>query len=221
MVHIELLEIDVADSNHITNTYILYDENKNAVIIDPADKYDKISSVLENKKLNVKYIFVTHAHADHIGALEKVKEYTKSKIVVHINDKEALLGNVENYSAMLNVKKQYIKDDDILTVKDGDIINVSDEISLEIIHTPGHTGGAICIYENNKNVLFTGDTLFWDCYGRCDLYSGNFESMVNSLRKLFNRFNNITIYPGHENVVNIDSAKKRIRLLLAMKGIQL
>lgn len=75
--------------------------------------------------------------------------------------------------------------------------------------------------EKNSNSLFTGDTIFCDCYGRCDLVSGSFEDMVLSLRKIFSRFEDIMIYPGHDKSVNIKSAKKRIRLLIAMKGVTL
>lgn len=220
MINIELIEIDVADAGHITNTYIISDEKKNAVVIDPADNSRKIINILKENKLTVEYIIITHAHGDHIGALEEVQKYSGAQIIVHSDDKEALLGNVENYSDMLEVNKQNINEESLLLVKDGDVIKVGD-ICLEIIHTPGHTQGAICILEKNTNVLFTGDTIFWDCYGRCDLYSGNFDNMVNSLRKIFDRFQNIQIYPGHDKQVNIDSAQKRIRLLIALKGINL
>lgn len=218
MINIELIEIDVANAGHITNTYVIYDDENIAVIIDPADNSKKIIDILKEKKLSVKYIIITHAHGDHIGALEEVQKYTNAKIIVHSDDKDALLGRAENYSDMLKVKKQYVNEEKVLLVKDKDSIDAGN-INLEIIHTPGHTQGAICILEKNINALFTGDTIFYDCYGRCDLYSGNFDNMVNSLRKIFDRFENILIYPGHDKQVNIDSAKKRIRLLIAMKGI--
>jgi glyoxylase-like metal-dependent hydrolase (beta-lactamase superfamily II) len=69
--------------------------------------------------------------------------------------------------------------------------------------------------------LFTGDTIFYDCYGRCDLVTGNFDDMVYSIKKLFDRFENIMIYPGHGKSVNIDFAKKYIKILLSMKNIKI
>ncbi len=220
MINIDLIEIDVADSGHITNTYIIYDEKNVAIVIDPADKAEKILNVITNKKLNLKYAIITHAHGDHIGALEKLQKECNCKILINECDKESLLGISENYCEMLGVNQQVLDKNNILSIKDGDIIKCSDML-FEIIHTPGHTKGSICIYEKNLNVLFTGDTIFEDCYGRCDLYSGDFESMILSLRKLFKRFNSIQIYPGHGKIVDIESAKKRIRLLIAMKGIEL
>lgn len=218
MVNVERIEIDVSMQGHITNTYLIYDDENNGILIDPADNASKIIEYIIKKNILVKYIVVTHAHADHIGALEQIKEFTKAKILVHKLDKEVLLGNGETYADMLGVNKQSIMEEDILKVNDGDTFNIG-EINIEIIHTPGHTAGCICIFEKSSNKLFTGDTIFCDCYGRTDLYSGNFNDMVKSIQKLFNRFFDITIYPGHDKCVNIDSAKKRIRLLLAMKGI--
>lgn len=121
---------------------------------------------------------------------------------------------------MLGVEKQHINNEDIIEVKDGYKFNIL-SMQFEIIHTPGHTLGSICIYEKNTSSLFTGDTIFCDCYGRCDLYSGDFSDMVSSLRKLFNRFEDVMIYPGHDKEVKIDSAKRKIRLLVALKGVTL
>ena len=79
--------------------------------------------------------------------------------------------------------------------------------------------GSICVYEKNSKVLFTGDTLFADCYGRCDLNSGSFNDMVNSIKLLFNRFSNIVIYPGHGKSVKIEVAKRYVKMLMSMKGV--
>lgn len=208
---------------HITNTYLVYDEcqgKKEGILIDPADNAQKIINEIEKNKVNVKYIVVTHAHGDHIGALEKLIGYTKAKVLIHFSDKEALTNIDNNYSEMLGVEKQHINNEDIIEVKDGDKFTLL-SMQFEIIHTPGHTLGSICIYENTTNSLFTGDTVFCDCYGRCDLYSGDFSNMVSSLRKLFNRFEDVMIYPGHDKEVKIDSAKRKIRLLVALKGVTL
>lgn len=121
---------------------------------------------------------------------------------------------------MLGVKNQSINSENIIEVKDGDKFNIL-SMKFEIIHTPGHTLGSICIYEKTTSSLFTGDTIFCDCYGRCDLYSGDFSNMVSSLKKLFNRFEDVMIYPGHDKSVKIDSAKRRIRLLVSLKGVTL
>ncbi len=217
---VELVKVSIAHSSHITNTYIVYGKDKEGIVIDPGDEASRIIKRISELDINIKYIVITHAHADHIGALDDIIKYTKAQVIIHKADKEALLNNAENYCQMLNVKPQHVKVNDLIEVDDNYLFNV-DDLSFEVIHTPGHTAGSICLYEKNLNVLFTGDTIFYDCYGRCDLYSGDFSNMVNSVRKLFNRFSDITIYPGHDKIVNIDSAKKRIRLLFALKEVNL
>lgn len=178
----------------------------------------KIINTIEKLDVNVRYIIITHAHGDHIGALENVQKYTNAKIIVHKNDYNALLSKEENYSDMLNVPRQNLNEEDIFKIEGGYIVEFSN-LKFEIIHTPGHSSGSICIYDIIQNRLFTGDTIFSDCYGRCDLNSGNFEDMVKSIKYIFNRFENIDIYPGHGEIVNIEIAKRYIKMLLAMKGI--
>ena len=216
---IEKIEIDVAKRGHITNCYLLYNSNKEGVLIDPADDGKKIITYINKLNLKIKYIVITHAHGDHIGALEEVQNYTNADILIHFNDYDALIGKNENYSDMLGVNKQNLNLNKIIKVKDNDKFKVSD-IEFTIVHTPGHTLGSICIYVDSENVLFTGDTIFCDSYGRCDLYSGDFDDLVQSIKKLFDKYNDIVIYPGHNKKVNIEKAKKYIKLLLALKGVQ-
>ena len=220
MINIEKIEVDIARSGHITNTYLIYDDNKNAVLIDPGFDSDKIINKIIELNLVVEKIIITHAHADHIGALEKLQLYTKAKIIIHENDFKSLINEEENYNEMLNVEHQYLNKEDIEKVIDGMEFKIG-KMNFEIIHTPGHTSGCICILEKTSNRLITGDTLFSDCYGRCDLHSASFDDMVKSMKKLFNRFENIMIYPGHGEIVNIDSVKKRIRILFSFKGAKL
>lgn len=220
MVNIEKIEVDIAGSGHITNTYLVYDDDKKAVLIDPGFDSDKIIQKIIELNLFVEKIIITHAHADHIGALEKLQLYTKSKIIIHKNDFKSLINEEENYNEMLNVEHQYLNKEAIEKVEDSYEFKIG-EMNFEVIHTPGHTSGCICILEKTSNRLITGDTLFSDCYGRCDLHSASFEDMVKSIQKLFNRFENITIYPGHGEIVNIDSVKRRIRILFSLKGAKL
>lgn len=138
---IETIEIDVASQGHMTNTYLVYDESngkREGILIDPADKAKYIISKIEEKNIDIKYIVITHAHGDHIGALEELRDYTNAKIIIHPNDKEALLNNEENYCDMLNVKIQNILENDLILSKDKDEFKVLN-MNFEIIHTPGHT----------------------------------------------------------------------------------
>lgn len=104
-----------------------------------------------------------------------------------------------------------------MTVTGNDKIVASD-ICLEVIHTPGHTKGCMCLYLKEANILFTGDTLFADCYGRTDLQTGNFEDMKSSLDYLLSNFQDTTIFPGHGDSAIIRDIKRKITLLLKIKG---
>lgn len=221
MIDIKNIKVDVAGRSHITNSYVIFDDvEKEAVLVDPGFDHEKIISEVIKLGVTIKYIVITHAHGDHMGALKKVYEYAKCKVLVHENDYDMLIGKVENYSVMQGIEKQDLSNCNIEKIKDGFNFKVG-VLNFEIIHTPGHTSGGICLLEKTSNSLFTGDTIFYDCYGRCDLVTGNFDDMVGSIKKLFDRFDDIVIYPGHGKSININNAKKYIRLLLKIKDVKI
>ena len=222
MINIKKNEIRINNIDHITNSYIVYDDSKNAVLIDPGDEANKIIDDIKKNNLNLKYIILTHAHADHIGAVPYIVNEFKCRILVHENDYNMLFDNDKNCSCMLQNMKV-----DFSSIKEENIIKISDDYNLElgemqfhIIHTPGHTSGSICIELMDSKILFTGDTIFCNCYGRCDLYSSSIEDMKISLEKIFEAFSNDTIiYPGHNNGSNLKEAKKRIKMLMAFRNV--
>lgn len=177
-----------------TNCYILYDsETKEAAVIDPADEDVKIIDTIKNYNLKVKYIIVTHAHIDHILALDKVSQYTNASVVIHFDDKDALNNDVFNLATYFNAKSPSKKAD--ILVKNGDVLHLG-ENSLKIIHTPGHNRGSICIHTDN--ILISGDTLFNQSIGRTDYYGGNFDTLISSIKKrIFVLDDNTKVYPGH------------------------
>ena len=220
MSYIEEIKVDISGSGHITNCYLVYDETGRALLVDPGDEADKIIHRIKEFNVVVEKILITHGHADHLGALEKLQMFTKASILVHVNDVPEVLNEVENYCELLGVMPQHISKECIVPLKDQDTFTIG-EMEFEVIHTPGHTSGCICVYEKTSKRLLTGDTLFADCYGRCDLYSGDFDQMVSSIKKLFSRFEDVMMYPGHDAIVNIDSCKRKIRMLLAYKGVHI
>lgn len=163
------------------NCYILgCEDTKEGVVIDPGGDASKILYKIKNLDLTIKYIILTHGHDDHIGAIDEIKEKTNAPIAIHKLDKEIL--ESENKSADL-----YLKDGDILSIGN---------IELEIIHTPGHSPGGICIF--TEGIVFTGDTLFAGSIGRTDFYKGSMEQILSSIRnKIFVLPENTKVYPGH------------------------
>jgi len=188
-----------------TNCYIFGDNlSKEVIIIDPGDEADKIINVIEINNYIVKYIIITHGHFDHILAIKDIKNKYNIKIAIHKNDAEYLSNNNLNLSSTVpNITFEGITPD--IIVKDGDILNLG-KYKLEIIHTPGHTDGGICI--KIDDILFSGDTLFRGSIGRTDFPSGSFDKIEASIKKLYTLKDDTKIYPGHGSFTNIGREKR-------------
>lgn len=178
-----------------TNCYIFTDEKTGeSVIIDPAFPTDKL--IEEVKKSDIKYILLTHAHADHIMALHKVKELTGAKVVAHINENERLHNPISNlHDALGCYTESYVPEDIDIAVNDGDVIEFGEKI-ITVIHTPGHTDGSVCYL--CENIIFCGDTIFQGSHGRTDFPSGSFSQMIDSFYKLSNLDGDYLMLPGHQ-----------------------
>ena len=184
----------VAEMDIYTNVYVLADEDtKEGIVIDPGGAIDKVYNYIENMQIKLKYILLTHCHADHIAGLKVLHGYYPSaKIVIHEYDMEGLTDSSINMCDVVGVANNYIEADIVL--KDGDWIKFGG-LAGKIIHTPGHTKGSICILINDA--LFTGDTLFKRMYGRTDLKTGNDEEMQMSISKILSLPGDTIVYPGH------------------------
>ena len=154
--------------------------------------------------VNIKYIILTHAHFDHIGALEEVAEKTGATVVIHELEACALTDSRYNLCTLAGVPENRRDADKI--VKEGDLIKLGDT-ELKFIHTPGHTPGSMCIFVGD-NDLITGDTLFYGSIGRTDFEGGSFEQMRKSLERLPALDDEITIYPGHGEESTIGFEKR-------------
>ena len=207
------LKLELGKTGHITNCYILIEKDtKDAMLVDPSYDEEDIINILDELNVNLKVIYLTHCHGDHIAALEGVyNKYKEScKILIHENDKDGIFDDEKNCKYILDEPNFVnLKLDDIDVVKDGDIIEIGN-ICIEVIQTPGHTNGSSILYIKDVNCIITGDTIFSDCHGRTDLKSGSMSDMKDSLDKVFTRFNSQTIYPGHGLSTNIQNAKNRI-----------
>ncbi|HHW48927.1 MAG TPA: MBL fold metallo-hydrolase [Clostridiaceae bacterium] len=184
-----------------SNCYIIGDSGEGA-IIDPGADSGEILKAVEEMGLKIKYIILTHAHVDHICSVDKVREKTGAQVMVHKDDAEALTNSRYNGSMLFGLNKTF-KPADIL-LEDGDIVNIG-QLKLEIIHTPGHTPGGICI--KAENCVFTGDTLFRMSIGRTDLGNGNYDDLMDSINKLMKLDGETVVYPGHGTSTTIEYEK--------------
>jgi glyoxylase-like metal-dependent hydrolase (beta-lactamase superfamily II) len=180
------------------NCYLIFDEeSKQSIIIDaPPDSLSSVSSYIKNNGLSVGYIILTHGHIDHIAYAEKLRVATGAKLLLHEKDHYWL----EPPKKMLDlVAGDYTKFVPNISPKENEKYLVGKH-ECEIIHTPGHTEGGICIYFKENNLLFSGDTLFQESIGRTDLYGGSSETLLQSIcKKLLLLPDDTTVYPGHGN----------------------
>lgn len=188
MIHIEKFVVGFLD----TNCYVVYsDENDKAIIIDAGGGYAAVSHFLEEKNKKPIAVLCTHGHFDHIKHAKRWQD-KGIPVYAHAMDKELLNGNkaeIEGHKFPID----YITAD--FFVQDGEKLVFADKV-FEVIHTPGHTKGGVC-YLLNDRYLFSGDTIFYHSYGRTDFYSGDYEEMKTSVKKILSREGDLLIYPGH------------------------
>lgn len=173
--------------------YIVGDpDTKEGLVIDPASEIDKIISAAEEGGVEIRYIVNTHSHVDHISGNAEMKKRTGAKIVIHEKDADSLTSAPAMFLRMFGAKPSPPAD---LTVKEGDTITVG-KVSLQVIHTPGHSPGGMCLY--TPGYVFTGDTLFVGGVGRTDLPGGSWRVMFESIRqKLLVLPDETVVLPGH------------------------
>ena len=176
------------------NCYILgCPRTQEAAVIDPGAEGERILQLLRQQKLNLTTIIDTHGHFDHVGANKQLKEATGAQLLIHPLD-APMLSQLVEAAALFGMTAENSPPPD-RTVEEGDMIQVG-ELSLQVIHTPGHTPGGISLYTNNS--VFVGDTLFAGSVGRTDFPGGSADTLKASIqRKLFPLGDDVVVYPGH------------------------
>jgi len=187
------------------NVYIFYDEQSSeACIIDPGGSFEKIRDFINKKNLKVKSVILTHAHADHIGALQElIDEYPDMEVIASKREKKIL--NSPAYNLTTNFGMKNTSFEATRYVEDGDRYKIGGK-TLTFILTPGHTSGSMCVFDGE--IMFTGDTLFEGSIGRTDLPSGSYQEMEISLRRLSQMDGDIIILPGHGDQSTIAQEKR-------------
>jgi hydroxyacylglutathione hydrolase len=176
------------------NCFLLADDKtKEAVVIDPGDDAQEILRIIREKRLKVKYIINTHAHFDHVGANRAIKEATGAELLLHEDD-AATLATVSSQSRSFGMSPVSSPEPDRF-LKHGDVITAG-EISLKVLHTPGHTPGGISLLE--EGLVFTGDSLFAGSIGRTDFPGGDLLTLLRSIRtNLMTLPDDTKVFSGH------------------------
>lgn len=190
------LKINSIMQGIVTNCYIIVDEKtKETMIIDPAEDAEKIEELLDILDAKVKYIYLTHCHGDHIGAVEQLRRERGGKVLIQKDDYEGLKNPEINLTEILAENAIRIEADS--RVNDGDILHIGD-LKFQVIHTPGHTKGGSSLYCAEEKLVFSGDTMFKGMWGRTDLPTSSFEDIMKSIsNKLLVLPDETIVYPGH------------------------
>ncbi|WP_195443070.1 MBL fold metallo-hydrolase [Peptoniphilus harei] len=174
------------------NCFILFDENKDAFVVDPGGSSENIIEAIDKNELNIKYILLTHGHFDHVGAVAALVKKYKAPVYMSKDDRAFLESPKEVRASSFGMQIE-AADVDVF-VKEGDEIPFS-EGTIKVIETPGHTLGSVCyLFEN---YLFAGDTLFNGSIGRTDFPESDHSLMIESLKKLKKLDDDIYVLSGH------------------------
>ena len=189
----------------MANCYILGCENtKSAAVIDPGEEADRILMELAKDNLTLKYIINTHGHFDHVGGNTGLKKASNAEIVIHEAD-APMLTDLGRAAGAFGLSVQDSPPADKY-VDEGDLISFG-EISLKVLHTPGHSPGGISLHTDG--IVFVGDTLFAGSIGRTDLPGGDFQTLIASIKtKLFPLGDDVKVYTGHGPSTTIGQEKQ-------------
>ncbi len=189
------------------NCSIVGDETtREAMVIDPGDDINDVLALIAKHKLQVKQIVITHAHIDHVGGAMKLRAATGAPVLLNQND-YALLKMLDMQAAWVGMPSPGKVEID-QSVKQADSLKAG-ALVANVIQTPGHTEGSICLYFPTEKKLIAGDTLFAGSIGRTDLPGGSFEKIIRSLHeKVLALPDETVVVPGHGPVTTIGEERE-------------
>ena len=178
----------------MTNCYVVTDEEAHScAVIDPGGDGEQLAKALKDQGLTLKYILLTHGHYDHVGGVRALHEATGAPVYLHEKD----LALPEKMTDGPLFWTDHYKDGDTVTM---------DHIKFEVIETPGHTPGSVCLLAGDA--MFSGDTLFQGSCGRMDFPGGSEEAMAESMKRIQKIEGDYNVYPGHGGETTLDVEKK-------------
>ena len=193
------------------NTYIIYDESKECIIIDPGCYTNKEKNILKefinNQNLKPVKILNTHCHIDHILGNKFTSEQWNIELHIHKSDLP-LLESAEATSKIYGIENFEKSPKPKTDLSHGKVISFG-KSSFKILFTPGHAPGHICLYNKKNNILIAGDTIFYKSIGRTDLPGGNYETLIKSIsNEILPLPNETQIFCGHGPITNLEFEKK-------------
>lgn len=185
----------------MTNCYILCDEDaKVCAVIDPGDEPERIAAMVASSGCEPAMILLTHGHFDHCtGVAGLLKKWPELPVYIHRGDVTDTSGGELQFRRLGEKNQRYYQEGDKLTVG---------SLTLDVLETPGHSTGSVCLLVEGQGVIFAGDTLFRGSCGRCDFPGGDYRAMLKSLARLGALEGQYTVYPGHDSATDMDFERK-------------
>ncbi|RKT01193.1 MBL fold metallo-hydrolase [Chryseobacterium defluvii] len=192
------------------NTYIIFNENKNAWLIDPGNMNEQetkaIDDFITGNGLKIQKILLTHAHIDHVLGLQWAFDKFKVPVTMHQEDQEVLdmlQASGMRFGFQVNPVKV-----DVEYIHEGNVLELDGE-EFKIYHVPGHSPGSVVYHNDNQKFMISGDVLFEGSIGRTDLYKGNYDQLIEGIRtKLFILDEETQVFSGHGNPTTIGFEKQ-------------
>ena len=185
----------------MTNCYILCDEEaKVCAVIDPGDEPKRIEAMIASSGCTPVMILLTHGHFDHCtGVAGLLETWPELPVYIHESDVTDGMGGELRFHRLGEKNQRYYQEGDKLTVGG---------LTLDVLETPGHSQGSVCLLVEGQGVIFAGDTLFRNSCGRCDFPGGDYRAMLKSLARLGKLEGQYTVYPGHDSATDMDFERK-------------
>ena len=186
------------------NTYVLTQDEKTAVVIDPSQP--RVQEELEKRGLTAKYVLLTHCHFDHVGGVSALQN-AGAKVLCSEKEKPLVGTRADLFEAFGTPRTAYTIDE---TLQDNQTRKLCG-MQIQTLYTPGHTVGSVCYLvqdEQGEKHLFTGDTLFSDSIGRTDFLTGDMTALRASLRRLVALQGDMPVYAGHNEATSLETERK-------------
>ena len=206
MFHVKVLTFNAVQEN----TYVLFNEKKSCIIIDPGfytdEEKQELEGFIKTNQLTPKLLLNTHCHLDHVFGNKYIGEAYRLTLHIH-KDEEPVLQMAPASGLMFNFPFDNYTGE-LIFLNEGDEITLDDD-KLEVIEAPGHSPGSICFYCEKQKFVIGGDVLFKHSIGRTDLPGGSYEGLVKNIKeKLFVLDNDVIVYPGHGPATTIGEEKR-------------
>lgn len=198
--------------NHFQeNTYILYDQTKECVVIDPGcnekEEKERLFSFISNRTLHLQKVLLTHAHIDHFCGVVDICSKYDVPLIMH-KDGARLLGTAAVQSKTMNFQSVDVTDIEIQYAEYNSQIIFGDNYILKTLNVSGHCGGSIAYYSRSDESVFVGDAIFYQSIGRTDLFGGDLDELVTNIKNnIMTLPSNTRILPGHGPTTYIDFEK--------------